>query len=105
MTITMNDSHIISIAQLKAFSKLNSGIPIRFKATSKKEMYEWINNALMRFRYFNLKKKEKGVVRRYLTKMTGLSKSQVDRLIKKKKKFGKIFLTLNYEIEKTPKMR
>jgi predicted DNA-binding transcriptional regulator AlpA len=91
MTINMTDSHASSVAQIKAFLKVDSGI--RFKAVLKKEMYSWINDALTKFRYFSLKKKDRGIVRRYITLMTGLSKSQVDRLISKKKKFGIVFLS------------
>lgn len=65
---------------------------IRFKAISKEEKYKWINDTLNKFNYLRLKKKEKGIVRKYITKMTGLSQSQTDRIIGRKKKFGKTFL-------------
>ena len=91
MTINMTDSRALSVAQIKAFLKVDSAI--KFKAVSKKEKYEWIDNVLTKFRYFCLNKKEKGIARNYIVKMTGLSKSQADRLIAKKKKFGKVFLS------------
>lgn len=90
MTITMNDSRIISIAQIKAFLKVDSAI--KFKTVSKREKYEWINEVLVRFRYFSLRKKDKGIVRGYIVKMAGLSGSQVSRITAIKRKFGKIFL-------------
>jgi len=77
------------VAQIKAFLKVDSAI--KFKATSKKEKYKWINEVLNRFRYFRLRKKDKGIVRSYIVKMTGLSKSQLGRIIAKKRKFGKVF--------------
>lgn len=86
----MNDSHIVSVAQIKAFLKVDSAI--KFKAASKKEQYKWINDVLTKFRYFSLKKKDKGIVRGYIVKMTGLSQSQADRIIIRKKKFGRVFL-------------
>lgn len=91
MTITMNDSHIISIAQIKQFLKVNQAI--KFKAVSKKEQYDWINDVLTKFRYFGLRKKDRGIVRGYIAKMTGLSKSQVGKIIVEKRKFGKVFLS------------
>ena len=91
MTITMNDSHIISIAQIKAFLKIDSAI--KFRAVSKKEQYRWINDVLTKFRYFRLKKKEKGLVREYLLRMTGLSSSQLTRIIFIKRKTGRVFLS------------
>lgn len=87
----MTDSHTLSVAQIKAFLKIDTAI--KFKAVCKKEKYEWINDTLTKFRYFSLNKKEKGIVRNYIAKMTGLSKSQTDRLIAKKRKFGKVFLS------------
>lgn len=87
----MNDSHIISIAQIKAFLKIDS--EIRFKSVSKKEKYQWINDVLTKFRYFSLGKKDKGIVRNYIARMTGLSQSQITRTIAKKKKLGRVFLS------------
>ena len=84
----MNDSHIVSIAQLKEFSNLNPGIS--FTAANKKERNEWIEETLFRFGYFKLKKKHRHVVKDYIIKMTGLSNSQLKKLIAKKKRMGKI---------------
>ncbi|MCD6233081.1 transposase family protein [bacterium] len=78
------------MAQIKAFLKVDSAI--KFRAVSKKEKYKWIDDVLTKFRYFSLRKKDKGIVRNYIVKMTGLSKSQVDRIILRKRKFGKVFL-------------
>jgi hypothetical protein len=89
MTIKMKDSHILSIAQIKAFLKVDSAI--QFKALSKKEKYGWVDEVLTKFKYFSLRKKDKGIVRSYLMKMTGLSGSQLTRLIARKKKFGRVF--------------
>lgn len=85
----MNDSHIVSIAHIKEFLKLDAAIS--FQSVTKKERNIWIENALLKFGYFKLKKKEKTMVKKYIMKMTGLSDAQTQRLIAKKKKFGKIF--------------
>lgn len=85
----MNDSHIISIAQIKSFLKIDQAI--KFKAVSKKEQYAWIDEVLTKFRYFNLVKKEKGILRDYILKLTGLSCAQLTRLITRKKRFGRVF--------------
>ena len=90
MTINMTDSHIISITQIKEFLKVSS--VIKFKAASKEEKYKWIDDVLNRFKYFGLRKKDRGIVRGYIVKMTGLSQSQLTRIIAKKKNFGKVFL-------------
>jgi len=90
MIINMTDSHTLSVAQIKTFLKVDS--EIKFRAVSKKEKYKWIDNVLTKFRYFSLRKKDKGVVRAYIVKMTGLSKSQADRIIARKRKFGRVIL-------------
>jgi len=87
----MNDDHLVSVAQLKEFAKLSNSA--KFKSNSSKvETYEWVSNALVKFRYVSLKKKEKSVVKKYIMKMTGYSDGAVDKLIARKKKFGKIFV-------------
>ena len=88
MTITMNDSRIVSIAQIKEFIKISGNI--EFRAVSRKEKYAWIETVLMRFKYFSLRKKDKTILKRYLREMTGFSDAQLTRLIAKKKKFGLI---------------
>jgi hypothetical protein len=87
----MNDDHLISVAQLQEFAKLSNSA--KFKSSSGKvETYEWINATLGKFRYRSLRKKEKSIVKTYIRKMTGYSDGAVDKLITRKKKFGKIFV-------------
>ena len=86
-----NDDHLVSVAQLKDFVKLTNCA--KFKSNSSKvETYDWIEKCLGRFRYFSLKKKEKSIVKNYIAKMTGYSEGAIDKLIARKKKFGKIFV-------------
>ena len=83
----MNDSRMMSIAQIREFIKVAQNI--EFKGSSRKEKYEWIEIVLLRFRYFTLRKKEKSVLKKYILQMTGFSDAQLTRLISKKKKTGK----------------
>jgi hypothetical protein len=83
---------MVSIAQLQEFKKVAN--TISFKGSSQKEKYAWIEEVLMRFKYFSLKKKkDKSIVKQYIMQMTGYSDAQTTRLIKKKKKTGKLFLS------------
>ena len=85
----MNDDHLVSVAQLKEFAKLSNSA--KFKSNSSKvETYEWIGKTLGKFRYVSLKKKEKSIVKKYIMNMTGYSEGAIDKLIAKKKKFGRI---------------
>lgn len=88
MTTIMNDSHMVSIPQIREFTKVVRGIT--FKGKTRKETYKWIEEVLSKFRYFGLKKKDKTIIKEYLIKLTGYSRAQMTRLIAKKKKVGKI---------------
>lgn len=91
MTLNMNDDHLVSVAQIKEFAKLNNGA--KFKSNSSKvDTYNWIEKCLGRFRYFSLIKKEKSIVKNYIVKMTGYSDGAIDKLIARKRTLGKIFV-------------
>lgn len=79
MVIMMNDSKLNRLAQIKNF--LAETKEIEFNKKSKKEAYCWIEQTLNRFQYVILSKKEKGLIRRYLMKITGYSRSQLTRQI------------------------
>ena len=75
----MNDSHLVSISQLKEF--LKGGIEVTFDSAERCETYQWITTILKRFRYHYIKKKDRSVVKEYCKKMTGYSRAQVTRII------------------------
>jgi transposase InsO family protein len=90
MKITMNDEHIVSIAQLQMFLKAVDGA-VNFSSETKgnknkQKRYEWIGRTLGKFRYGRLKKKEKGIVLKYLMQVTKLSNTHLKKLIGRKKK-------------------
>lgn len=84
----MDDSHIVSVAQIKEF--LNSSALVNFKGVSRKQKYQWVENTLNKFGYFSLSKRNKGIVKDYIIQMTGFSPAQTGRLVKKKRKTGKV---------------
>jgi len=91
MTIEMNDDHLVSVAQLREFAKLSNSA--KFKSNSSKvETYKWVEKTLGKFRYFSLKKLDRGIIKKYVMNMTGYSEGAVDKLIAKKKKFGRIIV-------------
>ena len=91
MTIHMNDSQIINIAQVKEF--LQGSRIIEFEGVSRREKYIWIENILNRFGYFRLRKRDRTIIKKYIQSMARFSDAQLTRLIAKKKEFGKIFLS------------
>ena len=91
MIINMQDDNVVSIDQIKEFLKLNNDAT-KFLAENKVERNLWIENVINKFKYFSCIKKEKTIVKKYIARMTGLSKTQTKKLIAKKRKFGKIIV-------------
>ncbi len=95
MTLNMTDYSVSSVAQIKEFLKVSTAI--NFTSVSRKEKYEWINTVLTTFGYSKLKsKKDKGLVKKYIRKITGISSRQLKRLITKKRKHGVVTLSPNW---------
>jgi len=65
---------------------------LSFKATNKKEAYGWIEEFLRATRYWRLTKKERGVVKAYIRKMTGYSRTRTSELIKRFNETGYVTL-------------
>ena len=74
----MNDSELDSPGAIKAF--LGGADKVKF-SVSKENRYESIAGTLKRTGYFGLSKKEKTVIREYLSRGSGLSRAQLTRLI------------------------
>ena len=84
----MNDEQLQTIEQVKQF--LEGSEAVEFRGLTAKEKYHWIEEVLIRFKYHCLKRAEKGVIRQYIQKVTGYSKSQVSRLIAEYKRRGRL---------------
>ena len=79
MTLTMTDSYLRTVAEIKDFLQHSSKIV--FRRRSRPEAYAWIEKVLMRLKYVSLNKPDKGVLRAYIGLITGYSRAQVTRLI------------------------
>jgi transposase InsO family protein len=75
----MQDGEKLSLEQIRAF--LEASDAVRFEARHRGERYEWVNETLREQGYERLARSGKGLVRKYVAKMTGLSRAQVTRLI------------------------
>ena len=85
----MNINDLKTIAQLEQF--LTGTQPIAFMvASGQVDIYLDIQRTLVKFRYPSLDKRSKGVVMRFLIKITGYSRQQITRLIKQYSDTGKI---------------
>ena len=74
----MDDSGIVTITQISSFLKTSA--LVTFKGVSRKDKYRWVENTLNKFRYFKLKKVDKGIIKNYLIQMTGFSPAQTAKL-------------------------
>ena len=82
----MNNSTKLDTEEIKNF--LKSSDHFQFKSVSKSERNEWIP-ALIRYHgYYKCARKTKGVLRDYMMKMTGISATQLTRLISEYKTRG-----------------
>jgi len=82
----MNDERLQTIEQVKQF--LEGSEALEFGGVSVEERYRWIEGVLKRFQYYRLKRAQKGVIRRYIGKVSGYSRAQVSRLIGEYKRRG-----------------
>lgn len=84
----MDDSGAASLEQIQAF--LAGSAPVQFSGQSREETYGWVEKTLVRLQYGGLERPGKGLVRRYLAQMTGLSRAQVTRLITGYRETGRV---------------
>jgi len=84
----MNDRNLQTIEQVRQF--LGGSEALEFRALSVGEKYDWIEEVMIRIRYHGLKRGEKGVIRRYIERITAYSRSQVSRLITEYKRRGRL---------------
>lgn len=75
----MDTKRQMSLEQIQAF--LEASDEVCFEAKNREELYGWVEQTLGEQRWSELKRISRGLVRRYLEKMTGLSRGQVTRLI------------------------
>ena len=72
-------SEKLNLEQIEAFLKASG--EIRFEGEDREQVYTWMEQVLRQQQYAQQGRKARGLVRRYLEKMTGLSRAQVTRLI------------------------
>jgi transposase InsO family protein len=80
MVIDMNDKQLATLAQLQAF--LDGTAAVDF-AVAADERYDFIARIVRRFGYRHLPRPGKGVVLRFLERVSGYSRQQLTRLVKR----------------------
>jgi len=84
----MDDSEAVSLEQIRDF--LAGSGEVRFAGLRRAEVYAWVERTLVRHEYASSGRANKGVVRQYIGRMTGLSRAQVTRLITGHRKTGRV---------------
>ena len=84
----MQNAEGLSQDQIREF--LRSSEPIEFAGSGRDERYQWVERVLAAQKYGGLGKRERGLVRAYVRKVTGLSESQTTRLIRVYLDHGKV---------------
>lgn len=80
MKTVMEDKGIRTIEQVRRF--LEGTADVEFEIETKADRYEWTEETLRRFRYLEPGKAEKGLLLRFLEKVTGYSHIQVKRFVR-----------------------
>ena len=80
MVIDMNDEQLHTLAELQAF--LDGTVAVDF-AVAAEARYDFIARTVRRFGYGRLKRADKGVVLRFLERVSGYSRQQLTRLVKR----------------------
>ena len=88
MNISVQNGERLSLEQIRAF--LEASGEIEFDAANRREVYDWVTGALCEQEYWKQSRGAKGMLRRYIGKMTGLSRAQVTRLIGRYKQSGRV---------------
>ena len=76
----MDESRIRTMEQVRRF--LEGTADVEFPIDTKQKRYEWIEEPLIRFRYLERCKTEKGLLLKFLEKVSGYSHVQVKRFVR-----------------------
>jgi transposase InsO family protein len=88
MVTYMNEMKIRTVEDIHRF--LDGTTEVSFAVADKAERYRWLQATLVRLRYTALGKKARGVVLRYLERVSGYGSAQVKRLVKRYRRCGRI---------------
>ncbi len=88
----MQEAEQLGLDQIQAFLEASQGI--RFEGKTREQIYGWVEKVLVHHDYQQQGRRARGLLRRYLEKMTGLSRAQVTRLIERYRQGGKVRVTV-----------
>ncbi len=77
--ISVHETEKLSLQEIEKF--LLAAQEVRFEASQREEVYGWIERLLCQQEYVRQGRRARGLLRRYIGKMTGLSRAQLTRLV------------------------
>jgi transposase InsO family protein len=80
MVIDMNEAHVRTMEQVRQVLAGTQALAFGV-ATDDASRYDWIADVLRRLKYRSLQRAQRGLVRRYLQRLSGYSRAQVTRLV------------------------
>ena len=92
VNIRMDDAEKLSLEAIGQF--VSASEDIRFEAQDRQQLYNWVERVLVGQQYPLLSKAARGLVRRYIEKMSGLSRAQGSRLIALYTATGRVQVTV-----------
>ena len=84
----MQSGERLSREQIRAF--LEGSEEVQFAGRHREEVYRWVEQTLRQQKYGELGRADRGLVRRYMQKMTGMSRAQITRLIRQYQQGGPV---------------
>jgi transposase InsO family protein len=99
LKISVEQAERLSLEQIRAF--LEASEEVRFAGEKRVEIYGWISRLLREQQYREQSRGCHGLLRRYIEKLTGLSRAQVTRLIGRYLKSGEV-KEVNYRRRRFP---
>ena len=88
MILRLDVERLQTLDDVRAF--LEGSDAVGFRPLDRRETYEFVRRVLVRFRYAELPKAGKGLVKEFLGKVTGLSRAQLTRLFGQHARTGRI---------------
>jgi transposase InsO family protein len=88
LNISVHEAEKLSLEAIGRFVEASE--EIRFTSQGRQQVYGWVEQVLVEQEYAQQGKVARGLVRRYIEKMTGMSRSQVTRLIARYTATGRV---------------
>jgi len=88
----MHEAEKLSLEAIGRFVEASE--EIRFESEDRQQLYGWVERVLVEQEYAQQGKAARGLLRRYIERMTGLSRAQVTRLIARYTATGRVVATV-----------